>query len=394
MSQDTKFEQKKDAEVIKDKSVIEKARRGPDVYCVYCGNRNPAGTTKCERCGADLSEGEARKSGQQYTVQSETSGTSASSSPAENAGTSSSTSTQGKTVICTACGTANPIGAMKCSGCGAPLEASTIETTDRPQANPATPQKKGCGKGCLIIAVILAVLAAIVFFGLMGGGTSGGGENNFSNSSSGGDVFDFGSYDSDNGNNSSTDNFSDSSSSRQSSTRTASVSSMRWTTSVQVMGNIDSRDSGWRDELPSDAKNVECQDRLKYTSDEEVAGSREVCGEPYSIDLGNGYEQLTQDCQYEVYEKYCNYTTSTWGLIDTKRTSGSGKNPELPYVDTSRGYEMGDQSVSYEVTLRDENGETYTLNPSSQTEYNSYSIGDEYVIDLNSYGRITGMERK
>ena len=55
MGEDVKFEQQTNAGMIKDEKIIEQAKQGPDIYCAYCGNRNPAGAKKCSRCGADLS---------------------------------------------------------------------------------------------------------------------------------------------------------------------------------------------------------------------------------------------------------------------------------------------------------------------------------------------------
>ena len=107
---------------------------------------------------------------------------------------------------------------------------------------------------------------------------------------------------------------------------------------------------------------------------------------------GNGYEQFVQDCVYQVYEPYCEYTVYKAGVIDTRRASGSGPNPELPYVES--GYSTGNQNVSYAIVMRDENGREYTLTPSGINEYRSYSVGDEFVLEVTASGRVVNMERK
>ena len=108
--------------------------------------------------------------------------------------------------------------------------------------------------------------------------------------------------------------------------------------------------------------------------------------------MGNGYEQFVQDCVYDVYDSYCEYIIAKAGVIETARASGSGPNPEAPYVDSR--YSTGNQSVSYSVELRDENGQIYSLTPSNLTEYRQYTVGTEFQIEVNSRGRIVNMERK
>ena len=54
MGEEVKFEQQTNAQMITDEKILQKAAQGPDIYCAYCGNRNPAGAKVCSRCGADL----------------------------------------------------------------------------------------------------------------------------------------------------------------------------------------------------------------------------------------------------------------------------------------------------------------------------------------------------
>ena len=355
MGDDVKFEQQTNAGLIKDEKIIEKAKQGPDIYCAYCGNRNPAGAVKCSRCGADLSEGKERDHGSQHSAHLE-------DKPVE------------QVTICPSCGTENPATALKCRTCGTPLN-STQQKDEIPapnQMNEASGNKGCAGRGCIMAILLIILLGVIGMFLMNGCGTGGVYNNSFFTGNPGGDYV--------------------VNTPIPNTVLSAVVSSQTWQTSVQVIGPVDSRASGWRDSVPSDARNLRCEDRKRYTSKEEVKNSVEVCGTPYAIDLGNGYEQFVQDCVYDVYEPYCEYTVSKQGVIDTARASGSGPNPEMPFVDSK--YSAGNQSVSYTVQLRDENGNTYTLNPSNLTEYRSYALGSEYEIEVNSRGRIVNMERK
>ena len=352
MGEEVKFEQQSTGGMITDEKIIEKAKQGPDIYCAYCGNRNPAGSTVCARCGADLSEGKEREHGTEHSAHWE----------------EHETETEAP-LICPTCGSVNPAGSLTCATCGAPLDSSVQkeEIPSGPQ-NTDNGQKKGCSKGCITIIIIL------VLFGMLSGlfMNSCGMLGNLGNIGTDGPTVYY--------------------TPEPNRVLNAAVAAQSWQTSVQVIGPIETKGNSWEDQVPSDAKNVRCTDKKRYTSDEEVANSVEVCGTPYAIDLGNGFEQLVQDCVYDVYEPYCEYTVTKTGVIENRKASGSGPNPELAYVEP--GYSTGTQSVSYSVVLRDENGREYQLNPQTLSEYRSYSVGSQYQIEVTAAGRIVNMEKK
>lgn len=353
MGEDVKFEQQTNAGMIKDEKIIEKAKQGPDIYCAYCGNRNPAGAKTCSRCGADLSEGKEREYGSQHSAHLDE-------------------DRSAKTIVCSACGTENSSDALKCRTCGNPLNI-THKKDEIPAAAPAADNRKpGCGgRGCLMVLIFLLIFGLLGMFLLNGCGSNGNMNSIFTGNPENNFVM---------------------STPVPNTVVNAVVSAQNWATSVQVIGMVDTRGSSWYKNLPAGARNVRCEDRLRYTSDEEVENSKEVCGTPYAIDLGNGYEQFVQDCVYNVYESYCEYTISREGIIETARASGSGPDPEMPYVDPK--YSTGEESVAYTVQLRDENGRTYTYNPGSLSEYRYFTVGTEYLIEVNNRGRIIDMEMK
>ena len=342
MGEDVKFEQLTDASMIKDEEVIKKAEQGPDIYCAYCGNRNPAGSKICSRCGADLSEGHEREHGSQHSAHlNETENT--------------------EPVICPSCGAANPSGALKCKACGTPLNVSTQKEEIPENVEPV--RKNGGGRGCLFIILAILLFGLLGMLMMNGCGSDGGPGINYVQSTPVPNSF-----------------------------VNAVVSAQNWTTSVQVIGPVPSKSSAWKDQVPSDAENLRCEDRLRHTYDDEVKGSVEVCGTPYAIDMGNGYEQFVQDCVYQVYEPYCEYTVYKAGVIETRRANGSGPNPELPFIESK--YSTGNQSASYTISLRDESGHEYQLTPRNLSEYRSFTVGDEYSLEVTSSGRIVNMEKK
>ena len=129
------FESAVQDELIADEKEIARAKAGPDVHCAFCGARNPAGTTVCTQCGADLSEGKARTSGAVV-------GALRTEPVAE--------------LSCPSCGAANPAAATRCVKCGSPI------SRPKPEAAPARPA--GCSRGVLIgVGVgLLAIIAGLI----------------------------------------------------------------------------------------------------------------------------------------------------------------------------------------------------------------------------------------
>lgn len=134
---DVQFERPVEINLISDEKKISEAAAGPDIYCAFCGNRNPSTAKTCGNCGADLGEGEVRKSGTIYSGETAV--------------------TTGKT-ICGACGAENPNTALTCGACGSPLNTSVKAE------QPAAPAKKGSSKGCIIALIILAAILGVVFY--------------------------------------------------------------------------------------------------------------------------------------------------------------------------------------------------------------------------------------
>ena len=141
------FEQATHTELIKDEEKLEQAKREPDIHCYYCGTRNPAGTPNCSQCGADLSEGAARKRGR--VVGAHRIG------PAQN-------------VICPNCSTENEPNAPRCANCG----ASLVEAEPKPKPQPQRPKpqtrpaRTGGSSKFLGIGIGLAVLLFCTVIGL------------------------------------------------------------------------------------------------------------------------------------------------------------------------------------------------------------------------------------
>lgn len=317
---DIKFEKPIQEELVTDEDKLKEAVSGPDIYCAYCGNRNPATAESCQVCGAALGEGKARESGAVFK----------SSAPAAEA-----------TVNCGACGAENPAGALQCKSCGSPLNAS--EKIDAAPA-PAKPQNR---TGCLIALAILAVLLA----GLIWMTTK-------------------------------TDE------------KIGTVVGKNWVTTVAIEEIVTKKDSAWRDQVPTRGSIVSCEDEVRRTSDSYVDGSEEVCGEPYYVDRGNGYSEQVQDCEYRVYDEYCEYTYKAWDVVDSATVSGEDDNPFYAQPALRTGQRTGAQSVRYQVQFDADGNKTYKYLPETLEEYVLFKLNQKYILDVNMLDAVIKYELK
>jgi ribosomal protein L40E len=141
---DVEFEQAAQEELVTEEKAIKRAKAGPDVHCAYCGARNRADAEICTQCGADLTEAEARVSGQVVGAHRR--------EPVPD-------------VACPACGALNPASAHECSQCGATLARPEPKPAPRSAAKPAARAGRGgCGPIALVAGVGLILLVILGIF--------------------------------------------------------------------------------------------------------------------------------------------------------------------------------------------------------------------------------------
>ena len=320
--QNVEFETPAQAELTKDQDKIAQAKAGPDIHCAFCGARNPAGAKVCHQCGADLTEGKARQTGQVVGAYDP-------NAPKE--------------VKCPSCGMMNPASARTCSRCGAPLARQEV-----PQAAPVpAPASGGRGNmGWVLIAVILLVavgLGAFVFMSFRTNDT------------------------------------------------TAQVSGAHWERSIDIIAPMPVRNSAWRDQLPAAANNVSCRQEFRYTSSEPVAGAREVCGTPYTVDTGTGMGRVVQDCEYQVYDDMCSYTTLQLAVINTVVSEGEGFTPKWPVASLAAEQKLGDRRERYVCEFSGD-GSNYSYTVRSLDEYEQCQTGSRWKLQVNSFGDVVAAE--
>lgn len=248
-----------------------------------------------------------------------------------------------KEVKCSSCGMMNPAGAMTCSRCGAPL----TKPVPAAQAMAAPTAASGGGNmAWILIAIIVLVVIGIGTFVFMGFRTSD---------------------------------------------TVAQVSDAHWERSIDIIAPVPVRGSAWHDQLPPTAANVSCRQEFRYTSGEPVEGSREVCGTPYAVDTGTGMGRVVQDCEYQVYDDMCSYTTLQLAVINTVVSEGAGLTPKWPVANLSAEQELGDRRERY-VCEFSTGGERYSYTVRSLAEYEQCRPGSSWALQVNSFGAVVSAE--
>jgi hypothetical protein len=243
---------------------------------------------------------------------------------------------------CPHCGTLNTANSLECSGCGGSLLARTPEPREK-ASKTASPKglTKFAGIGCL--AVIL-IGVAVLLFSLL-----------------------------------SKDEM------------TGTVQSVEWTHTLPILEQAPVEQEDWYDQIPADAEILECQEELRGTSDEPVAGAIEICGTPYTIDEGTGYGEVVQDCMYEVYDDFCTYAVMDWVIVDQVTVSGTNLNPYWPELSLTADQQAGEGESEYLVQFQTGDG-TFRYAPADALEFEQYTPGSNWVLEVNRLGGVSVVE--
>jgi hypothetical protein len=244
---------------------------------------------------------------------------------------------------CPHCGTLNTSDALECSGCGASLAVRREErTVEVPATSPSRSSlPKFAGIGCL---AILLVGAAVLIFSLF-----------------------------------------------RKEELTATVRQVEWTYTIPILALTPVEQEAWYDEVPSEAESVSCREELRERRDEAVPGALEVCGTPYTIDEGSGYGEVVQDCIYEVYDDYCDYTIMDWIEIDSVSASGNDLDPYWPVFNLQGDQQTGEGEAEYAVIFSSGN-ESYRYYPDDEIEFSRFDRGSTWLIEVNQLGGVSVIE--
>ncbi len=252
-----------------------------------------------------------------------------------------------KIVKCDNCGVENPSSNSLCSNCGSPLPKLTPAQPQqafaaaKPAAGgltPAAPIKTKTNNrrnllilGALFGCLAIACIAALVFF-----------------------VF-------------------------PTSSVQATVTDVHWQTSVPVQEIQSVNYSNERGNPPSDAYNVSCRDE-----------SQDVC-EQRTIDKGNGFSEVVEECHTET-TTYCSYTVDEWTTIQTYNLEGNDLRPVYDDPSLRSDQRIGGTSETLTVVFITEDGSQETYTASSLSEFQQFTIGSTWTLNMNLAGGVLSVE--
>jgi hypothetical protein len=334
---DVDFKQGKDQALIQDEKTIEKAKKGADIHCAFCGARNQADAKSCVQCSADLSEGARRESGQVLGAFKPKEGP----LPPQN---------------CPSCGVENPGEAQTCSSCGGRLgktaevespedsrEASQIGiTAAKPKAGA---KKRGCGVfGLVALGIVILGGLGLLLMGLL-----------------------------------------------KKDTFPASVGNVEWMRSLEIEALQEVTKEEWEDSIPVGGEIISCKQEYRFTQDQPAPGAEEVCGEPYTVDSGSGVGEVVQDCEYRVYDEYCQYSIEEWAVIDEIALRGSNYNIQWPNPELNENQRLGRETESYTIYFISK-GNTYEYSADDEQEFRQYPTGSNWNLTVNGLGIIVSID--
>ncbi|MEM7343536.1 MAG: zinc ribbon domain-containing protein [Chloroflexota bacterium] len=330
--EDVEFHQAAQETLITDEKELAKAKAGPDIHCRYCGTRNPATAKTCSQCGAPTEEGAARKQGQVLGAHR--------SEPA-------------KKINCPSCETPNEPDAATCVQCGSALTRSQPEakkpptSTGHPISTPK-PRRQGVSPfGAIRIGIlVLFICGAFIAFIYLSQRTE--------------DV-------------------------------RGQVQSVEWTRNLAIEGLVPVTYETWHDEIPAEGIRGICTPKVHHTQPEPAPNADEVCGTPYTIDQGSGFGEVVQDCEYRVYEDFCEYTIDEWREVDQISTSGNDFSPRWPEPAINNDQRVGERDEDYQVSFSTEQGR-YSYSVGNETQYQQYQIGSRWILKVNTFNAVVATE--
>lgn len=325
---DVKFEVPQHQELLNETDNTSQSKANPpseaDIHCGFCGARNIATAKICSQCGADLSQGTQRVSGQVIGAY-QTSAV--------------------KQIPCPTCGVENPSNALNCSNCGSSLK--TAAEKPESQQTPTTPKNTSPANSKnarILIPIMLLVIAlcAVLFWVFSRTDTTSGIVQNV--------------------------NWA-----RSLSIQTYEpVTKQAWIADIPADGKV----------LGCEQKLHHTQSDEPAASPDQNLTFDKICGTPYIEDEGTGYGEVVQDCEYQVYLDYCQYEINDWVDSDSIVLNGSDLSPVWPAPQLDENQRVKSQNETYTIIFKSEN-QVYEYTTSDSVLFSQCTIGSEWILNIN-----------
>ena len=122
-----------------------------------------------------------------------------------------------------------------------------------------------------------------------------------------------------------------------------------------------------------------------------LKGAVEVCGTPYSIDNGNGYAEVVQDCVYQVYEPYCTYEVMDWAYDTSYTSNGSDMNPAWPSYSLSSDQRIAEETELYIINFSAD-GKLLEYQTTDYNEFTQCTPGSKWNITINAFDAVISID--
>jgi hypothetical protein len=156
------------------------------------------------------------------------------------------------------------------------------------------------------------------------------------------------------------------------------VTDIHWETNVPVQEIHAVNYSNERGSPPSGAYDVSCRNE-----------SRDVC-EQKTIDKGNGYSEVVEDCHTET-QQYCSYTVDEWTTIQTYTLEGNDLQPVYDDPNLASDQRLGGKTEVLTVTFSTKDGEK-AYSPETLSEFQQFNIGTTWTLKMNLVGSILSVK--
>jgi hypothetical protein len=171
---------------------------------------------------------------------------------------------------------------------------------------------------------------------------------------------------------------------------TGTVQNVSWQRVIPIQEIRDVTRSDWKDEIPSGADIGSCDLKYRGSQDSPAAYSTEVCSTEV-IDQGNGAGQVVENCSYEVYDNYCEYTAQEWQEVDQAVAQGNDTNPAWPAVQLAGGQREGERKETYKILFETSKGiKEYTTD--NESLFRQLQPGSTWTLEINPLGIIVNVQ--
>ncbi len=171
----------------------------------------------------------------------------------------------------------------------------------------------------------------------------------------------------------------------------ATVQAVQWQRSIAIMALRPVTHENWQDQIPSDAQQGSCVEKVRRTQSNPAPNADKVCGTPYTVDQGNGTAKVVQDCEYQVKDQWCEYTREELGVVDTAIARGTDANPQWPALNLLGGQQAGDRAEKYDIRFSSD-GKQYDYSTDDAAEFARYTLGSRWTLKINGLGSVVSVE--